>query len=161
MKKVITRIRPAKVGDVCAAVEGARSSLSLHEIEGRSMRKGVKFPQKRYRTAVTMTVTKVDGLGKQKGSGEAVSKTRVDVVVREWDVRAVTDLISEAVTIGAVGDAKVFVTEAKLEIIANDGDADKLVGALCKAALGGKADGKIFVYPAEDAGRMRTKERAE
>lgn len=161
MKKVITLIRPAKMGDVCAVLEGAQSSLCLHGIEGRSMRKRVKFPQKRYRTAVTMTVTKVDGLGKEKGSSEVISKTRVDVVVREWDVRAVTDIIGEAVTIGAVGNAKVFVTEAKLEIIANDEDADKLVGALCKAALGGKADGKIFVYPAKDVGRMRREERPE
>ena len=66
-----------------------------------------------------MTVTKVKGFGKQKGhlEGEAdeivfVPKIRVDVVVREWDVQAVMDIIGEAARTGAVGDGKIFVTNA-------------------------------------------------
>jgi nitrogen regulatory protein P-II 1 len=66
-----------------------------------------------------MTVTKVKGFGKQKGhaEGEAdeivfVPKIRVDVVVREWDVQAVMDIIGEAARTGNVGDGKIFVTDA-------------------------------------------------
>jgi nitrogen regulatory protein PII len=68
-----------------------------------------------------MTVTKVKGFGKQKGHTDGgtevdeivfVPKVRVDVVVREWDVQAVMDIIGEAARTGAVGDGKIFVTDA-------------------------------------------------
>jgi nitrogen regulatory protein P-II 1 len=51
-------------------------------------------------------------------------------------------------------------TKAKIEIIANDEDVDRLVDVICEAALTGKAgDGKILVSPVEDVIRIRTKER--
>jgi nitrogen regulatory protein PII len=67
-----------------------------------------------------MTVTKVKGFGRQKGSinGETrdkitfVPKIKVDVVVREWDVQAVMDIIGEAARTGNVGDGKIFVSDA-------------------------------------------------
>jgi nitrogen regulatory protein P-II 1 len=53
-----------------------------------------------------------------------------------------------------------LMTKAKIEIIANDEDVDRLVDTICEAALTGKAgDGKIFVSPVEDVIRIRTKER--
>jgi len=66
-----------------------------------------------------MTVTKVKGFGKQKGHTDDgadeivfVPKIKVDVVVREWDVQAVMDIMGEAARTGAVGDGKIFVTDA-------------------------------------------------
>ncbi len=68
-----------------------------------------------------MTVTKVKGFGRQKGHlvGEPESnrisfipKVRVDVVVKEWDVPQIMDVISEAARTGNVGDGKIFVTDA-------------------------------------------------
>jgi amino acid transporter len=66
-----------------------------------------------------MTVTKVKGFGRQKGhtNGESdqitfVPKVRVDVVVREWDVKAVMEIMGEAARTGQVGDGKIFVTDA-------------------------------------------------
>ncbi len=68
-----------------------------------------------------MTVTKVKGFGRQKGSlsGDVdpgritfIKKVRVDVVVKEWDVPQIMDIISEAVRTGSVGDGKIFVTDA-------------------------------------------------
>ncbi len=70
-----------------------------------------------------MTVTKVKGFGRQKGhtddggDGEAdkivfVPKVRVDVVVREWDVKAVMEIMGEAARTGQVGDGKIFVSDA-------------------------------------------------
>jgi nitrogen regulatory protein PII len=68
-----------------------------------------------------MTVTKVRGFGRQKGhtEGDAVNsrinflpKVRVDVVVKEWDVPAVMDIMSEAARTGSVGDGKIFVLDA-------------------------------------------------
>ncbi len=68
-----------------------------------------------------MTVTRVKGFGRQKGhvNGDGdrgpisfVPKVRVDVVVREWDVSAVMEIMSEAARTGQVGDGKIFVSDA-------------------------------------------------
>ncbi|HVN95822.1 MAG TPA: P-II family nitrogen regulator [Syntrophorhabdaceae bacterium] len=68
-----------------------------------------------------MTVTKVKGFGRQKGNtnggadGEQITfvpKIKVDVLVREWDVQAVMDIIGEAARTGNVGDGKIFVVDA-------------------------------------------------
>jgi len=70
-----------------------------------------------------MTVTRVKGFGRQRGqtngdSGNGngkitfVSKLRVDVVVKEWDVRQVMDIIGEGARTGSVGDGKIFVIDA-------------------------------------------------
>ncbi len=68
-----------------------------------------------------MTVTKVRGFGRQKGSAlgdmdhdtiNFLPKVKVDVVVKEWDVPAVMDIISEGARTGNVGDGKIFVIDA-------------------------------------------------
>ncbi|MCX5709328.1 MAG: APC family permease [Candidatus Omnitrophica bacterium] len=68
-----------------------------------------------------MTVTKVKGFGRQKGNlGEDshsdkisfIPKVRVDVVVKEWDVAQIMDVMSEAARTGNVGDGKIFVVDA-------------------------------------------------
>jgi nitrogen regulatory protein PII len=68
-----------------------------------------------------MTVTKIKGFGRQKGSvaGEPkndninfIPKIRIDVVVKEWDVPQIMDIISEAARTGNIGDGKIFVTDA-------------------------------------------------
>jgi nitrogen regulatory protein P-II 1 len=109
MKKIEAIIRPAKVGDVYAALaEVGCPGLTISEIEGQGKQKGVEqeFRGKKYRTEL--------------------------------------------------------MTKAKVEIIANDEDVEKLVDAICAAALTEKAgDGKIFVYPIEEAIRIRTKERGK
>lgn len=109
MKKIEAVIRPAKVGDVYAALaEAGCPGLTVSEIEGQGKQKGVEqeFRGKKYRTEL--------------------------------------------------------MTKAKIEIIANDEDVEKLVDAICASALTGKAgDGKIFVYPVEESIRIRTKERGK
>ncbi len=106
MKKIEAIIRPAKVGDVYAALGAAGCpGLTISEVEGQGKQKGVEqeFRGKKYRTSL--------------------------------------------------------MTKAKIEIIANDEDVDRLVDAICEAALTGKeGDGKVFVSPVEDAIRIRTRE---
>ena len=106
MKKIEAIIRPAKVGDVYAALGSAGCpGLTISETEGQGKQKGVEqeFHGKKYRTSL--------------------------------------------------------MTKARIEIIANDEDVERLVDAICGAALTGKeGDGKIFVYPVEDVVRIRTKE---
>jgi nitrogen regulatory protein PII len=68
-----------------------------------------------------MTVTKVKGFGRQMGRTDGdfdggtisfVSKIRIDVVVKEWDVPRVMAIICEGARTGNVGDGKVFVIDA-------------------------------------------------
>ena len=53
-----------------------------------------------------------------------------------------------------------LLTKAKIEIVANDEDVDRLVGAIREAAMTGKeGDGRIFISPVEATLRIRTGER--
>ena len=55
-----------------------------------------------------------------------------------------------------------FHPKVKIEVVVNDDLAEKVTHALCESAGTGKiGDGKIFVYPADDAIRIRTRERGE
>jgi len=55
-----------------------------------------------------------------------------------------------------------FLPKIKIEVIVEDKMVDKTVDAIVGAARTGKiGDGKIFVYPVEDAIRIRTGERGE
>ncbi len=50
----------------------------------------------------------------------------------------------------------------KIEVIAADGDVEKIVSAIEKAAnTGREGDGKIFVIPVEEVVRIRTGERGK
>jgi nitrogen regulatory protein PII len=77
-----------------------------------------------------MTVTKIKGFGRQlgkaagSGSGDPdiqftsdkivlVPKVRVDLVVNDWDVPKVMEVMREALFTGQVGDGKIFVMDAK------------------------------------------------
>ncbi len=109
MKKIEAIIRPAKVGDVCAALDK------------------VGHPG--------IMITEIEGHGKQKGiEQEFLGKTYK------------TELL----------------TKARIEVVVNDRDLDKTISAIREAALTGKVgDGKIFIYPVDNAIRIRTDEKGE
>src|SRR5438132_4323672 len=53
-----------------------------------------------------------------------------------------------------------FLPKVKIEVVVDDGSADAVVEAICKAAQSGKVgDGKVFVSPIENVVRIRTGER--
>lgn len=55
-----------------------------------------------------------------------------------------------------------FLPKAKVEIVAKDGDTEKIIQALLESAYtGGVGDGKIFVYDVIEVVRIRTRERGE
>ncbi len=72
-----------------------------------------------------MTVTKVKGIGRQKGQipvegaepiNDKISfipKVRVEMVVNDWDVPSVMEIMREVLYTGEVGDGKIFVLDAK------------------------------------------------
>jgi nitrogen regulatory protein P-II 1 len=82
-----------------------------------------------------LTITEIEGHGKQEGiEQEFRGKTYK------------TELLSKA----------------KIEVVVNDQDAGKITKAIREAAFTGKVgDGKIFIYPVDDAIRIRTDEKGE
>ena len=79
-----------------------------------------------------ITVTEVKGFGRQKGHTELYRGAEY-----------VVD----------------FLPKVKLEAVVDDGMVDQVIEAVSKSANTGKiGDGKIFVYPVEQAVRIRTGE---
>ena len=82
-----------------------------------------------------ITVTQVDGFGRQKGHTEVYRGASVTVD---------------------------FVQKAKLEILASDNDVSRITDVIIKAAnTGAIGDGKIWVTTVDDVIRVRTGERGE
>jgi nitrogen regulatory protein P-II 1 len=82
-----------------------------------------------------MTVTEVKGFGRQKGHTELYRGAEY-----------VVD----------------FIPKIKVEIVTSDGLAEKVVETIEKTAKTGKiGDGKIFVYPVDEAIRIRTGEHGD
>jgi len=82
-----------------------------------------------------MTVTEVRGFGKQKGHLEVYRGT-------EYEVR--------------------FLPKIKVEVVVADTMVEKVVSTIIdKAKTGTIGDGKIFIYPVEEAIRIRTGESGE
>ena len=82
-----------------------------------------------------ITVTQVDGFGRQKGHTEVYRGASVTVD---------------------------FVQKAKLEILASDGDVSRITDVIIKAAnTGAIGDGKIWITNVDDVIRVRTGERGE
>ena len=82
-----------------------------------------------------MTVTEVRGFGRQKGHTETYRGTEYAVD---------------------------FVPKVKIEVASSDGNTQKVVDAILKAAGTGKiGDGKIFVTDLAEVVRIRTRETGE
>ena len=82
-----------------------------------------------------LMITEIEGQGKQKG------------ITRQWRGK----------------EYKVeFLPKIKIEIIVKDKDVGCITKAIIEAAYTGSiGDGKIFVYPVENAIRIRTREEGE
>jgi len=82
-----------------------------------------------------MTVSEVKGFGRQKGHTEIYRGSEYTVD---------------------------FLPKIKIEMIVPDGLVGAATDAIIKSARTGKiGDGKVFVFPVEDAVRIRTEERGE
>ena len=81
----------------------------------------------------SMTVTEVKGRGAQKG------------ITLEW----------------RVGEYRVeFIPKIKVELVVDDQKVDSVVEVILSVCSTGKVgDGKIFIYPIEEAIRIRTREK--
>jgi len=83
-----------------------------------------------------MTVSEVSGYGRQKGHTEVyrgaeydialVPKIRLEIVVDDQDVDAVSDAIVNAAQTGQIGDGKVWVTPVESVVRVRTGDRNEL-----------------------------------
>ena len=93
MKRIEEIIRPAKVSEVCAALEKVgHPGVTVSEIKGHGRQKGI--------------VTKYRGV---MYNVNLVSKMRVEVVVRDEDVDKIVKAVRDAALTGEMGDGKIFV----------------------------------------------------
>jgi nitrogen regulatory protein P-II 1 len=81
-----------------------------------------------------MTVSEVSGYGRQKGHTEVyrgaeyeislVPKIRLEIVVNDGDVTAVTEAITKSAHTGRIGDGKVWVQNVESVVRVRTGDKD-------------------------------------
>lgn len=109
MKKIEAIIKPFKVGQV-------KEALTEIEVGG-------------------ITMTEVQGFGRQKGHTEIYRGTEYQIS---------------------------FLPKIKLEMVVSDELVDQVIAAIVKAAQTGRiGDGKIFVTDVEQAVRIRTEEEGD
>jgi len=109
MKLITAVVKPSKLDDVKAAVKAA----GVHG----------------------MTVTEVQGFGRQAGHTETYRGTEYTID---------------------------FVPKVRLEILVSEGELDAVTAALAASAQTGKiGDGKIWITPVEEVLRIRTGEHGE
>ena len=106
MKLVTAIIKPFKLDDV-------REALSEHGVHG-------------------MTVTEVKGFGRQKGHTELyrgaeyvvdfLPKVKIEVVVKDEQLDACLEAITNAARTGKIGDGKIFVTTVERVIRIRTGE---------------------------------------
>jgi nitrogen regulatory protein P-II 1 len=85
--------------------------------------------------ATGMTVTEVQGFGRQSGHTEVyrgaeytidfVPKIRVEVLVDEAQVDAITDAVVQAARTGKIGDGKIWVTAVDRIVRIRTGEVDE------------------------------------
>jgi nitrogen regulatory protein P-II 1 len=94
VKKIEAIVRPTKVADVCTALEKVDyPGLMITEIEGHGRQKGIE-QQVRGKTYKVGLLT----------------KTRIEVVVKDSDAEKIVNTIRETAFTGKVGDGKIFVS---------------------------------------------------
>lgn len=109
MKKVEAIIKPFKLEDV-------KEALQALELTG-------------------MTVTEVKGYGRQQGHSELyrgaeyvidfIPKVKIELVVKEEDLQAVTDAIANSAKTGKIGDGKIFISSVERTIRIRTGEENE------------------------------------
>lgn len=109
MKKIDVIIKPFKLDDV-------RQALSEVGIQG-------------------LTITEVSGFGRQKGQTETyrgaeyqtdfVPKIQIEIVIKDQDLDACIEAITQSAQTGKIGDGKIFVSEVERVIRIRTGEENE------------------------------------
>jgi len=93
MKRIEAIIRPEKVGDVIKVLDKVgHPGMMISEIEGYGKQHG-----------------KDDTIRGKKYHIELITKTRIEIIVKDSDVKKLVKTIADAAITGEIGDGKIFV----------------------------------------------------
>ncbi len=108
-------------------IEAIIRHLKLEEVKDALNAKGVQG----------MTVTEVNGFGRQKGQRhtyrgtpytiEFVPKVKVNIVVPDQELEEVVETILAVARTGDVGDGKIFITDLESVIRIRTGETEKVL----------------------------------
>jgi nitrogen regulatory protein P-II 1 len=93
MKRIEAIVRPDKAGDVVKALDAVgHPGMMISEIEGYGKQHGKeeKVRGKKYRI-------------------DLITKTRIEIVLKDGDVKRIVAAIKEAAVTGEIGDGKIFI----------------------------------------------------
>ncbi len=94
MKKITAIVRPEKVDSVRRALEKVGySGIMISEIQGHGKQKGV-----------------VQQWRGEKYKVDLIQKTKVEIVVKDSEVPALTQTLIEKARTGEIGDGKIFIS---------------------------------------------------
>jgi nitrogen regulatory protein P-II 1 len=94
VKRIEAIVRPTKIAEICAALEKIDyPGIMITEIEGHGKQKGVE-QQVRGKTYKVGLMT----------------KSRIEVVVKDSDAEKIVDTIRQNAYTGKVGDGKIFIS---------------------------------------------------
>jgi len=109
MKKVEAIIRPAKFEEVKNALAAANfTSITVTDVNGRGKQKGI--------------IQQL--MGGQEYRVEILPKVKVDITVNDEDVQKVVNIIVSTAWTGSIGDGKIFVSPVENVIRIRTGERD-------------------------------------
>jgi nitrogen regulatory protein P-II 1 len=106
MKKIEAIVRPDKAGDVVKALDAVgHPGMMISEIEGYGKQHGKeeKVRGKKYRI-------------------DLITKTKIEIIVKDSDVKKLVNAIKEAAITGEIGDGKIFIHPVDDAIRVRTGD---------------------------------------
>ena len=110
MNKVEAIIRPERVGLVTEALAQAGFiGLNVVEVRGRGVQKGLQHVG---RGGINITI-------------DMLTKSKLEIVVKDGDTQKVIELINENASTGEVGDGKIFVTAVTAAVRVRTGEKDE------------------------------------
>lgn len=93
MKRIEAIIRPEKAGSVITALDAiGHPGIMISEIEGHGKQHGIE-----------------ESVRGKKYTIDLITKTRIEVIVKDSEVKKITGAIREAAVTGEIGDGKIFV----------------------------------------------------
>jgi len=112
MKKIEAIIRPEKLNDVKGALEKAGCvGMNVVHVTGRGAQKGIVH----------------GGRGGETYTVDMLPKLKVEVVVKDAEVKKVIDVIVKSARTGNIGDGKIFVMPVENAIRVRTGEEGEAV----------------------------------
>ena len=111
MKKIEAIIRPEKLNDVKTALENAGFvGMNIVHVTGRGAQKGIVHA----------------GRGGETYTVDMLPKLKIEVVVKDADVKRAVDLLMGAARTGNIGDGKIFIIPVENAIRVRTGEQGEI-----------------------------------